>query len=259
MNLYLDRKVVVVTGGASGIGAAIVRSCAREGGISVIVDRDAAAVERLQQQLIKDNHRCESVVIDLNETELAMEALRKIGEKLGRIDALVNNAGINDAVGLENGTPELFFSLVCKNLIHYYAMSQAALPFLKESRGSIVNISSKVAVTGQDGTSGYAAAKGAILELTSDWADELAPFGIRVNAVVPAEVWTPQYEDWLRRADDPNREKQLVEQRIPLGNRFTEPDEIASMVLFLVSPPTTITSQVVYVDGGYVHLDRSLT
>jgi len=117
--------------------------------------------------------------------------------KHDRIDGLVNNAGANDGVGLESGDPERFLESLRQNLVHYYAMAHYALPTLKLARGSIVNISSKVALTGQGGTSAYAAAKGAQLALTREWAAELLPFGIRVNSILPAEVLTPLYKRWL--------------------------------------------------------------
>jgi len=181
-------------------------------------------------------------------------------DRLGRIDALVNNAGVNDGVGLAKGSPDQFVASLQRNLLHYYNMAHYALPHLKNSRGAIVNISSKTAVTGQGGTSGYVAAKGAILGLTREWAAELLPCGIRVNAVVPAEVITPLYERWLRNFPDPEKKLKSILAKIPLESRATTPEEIAAMVVFLVSPQAGhITGQHLFVDGGYVHLDRALT
>jgi L-fucose dehydrogenase len=140
-------------------------------------------------------------------------------------------------------------------------MAHYALPMLKASTGAIVNISSKVALTGQGGTSAYAAAKGAQLALTREWAVELLPFGIRVNTVLPAEVLTPLYKHWLDRTPDPAAELQRITQRIPLGKRMTEGAEIAAMTVFLLSSKQSghTTAQHLVVDGGYTHLDRSLT
>lgn len=179
--------------------------------------------------------------------------------KLDHIDALVNNAGVNDGVGLESGTPEGFVASLEKNLVHYFTVTQVVLPYLKNSGGCIVNIGSKVAITGQGGTSGYAAAKGAILELTRAWAEELSPHGVRVNTVVPAEVATPQYMEWLSGSEDPEEALRKAAARIPLGNRLTSPGEIAAMVVFLLSPDCSVNGQSISVDGGYVHLDRAVS
>ena len=260
MDLNLKDRVVVVTGGAKGIGASIVRSCGREGALPVIFDRDGPATEEMKCELGREGVRSEAVVCELTDFSNSRRALQDLGQRLGHIDALVNNAGVNDGVGLERGGPEQFAASLERNLVHYYAIAQAALPFLKQSHGSIVNIGSKVAVTGQGGTSGYAAAKGAILESTGAWAAELAKYGIRVNTVVPAEVRTPLYEQWLRKFENPDARLRAILAKIPLEGRMTEPDEIAAMVLFLVSPKSAgITGQQLFVDGGYVHLDRSLT
>jgi len=114
-------------------------------------------------------------------------------------------------------------------------MAHYALHALKNSRGCIANIASKVAMTGQGGTSGYASAKGAILALTREWAVELLPYGIRVNSVVPAEVMTPLYRQWLGSFPNPEQKLQEIVAKIPLGNRMTRPEEIAATVLFLIS------------------------
>ena len=198
--------------------------------------------------------------VELLHQDACLQAVERTIHTFGRIDALVNNAEVNDRVSLEHGGPEEFVASLQRNLLHYYNMAHYALPHLKKSQGNIVNISSRTAVTGQGGTSGYASAKGAILALTREWAAELLPYGIRVNAVVPAEVMTPLYQQWLDSFPRAQDKLKATLSKIPLGKRITQPDEIAAMVVFLVSNRAShITGQHIFVDGGYVHLDRALT
>lgn len=260
MDLQLKEKVVLITGGAKGIGEAITRGCAREGAIAVFVDKDAEAGKRLQTDLVIAGATCTLICADVLSVENCRVAVEQTLKEYGRLDVLVNNVGANDNVGLENGSPEKFVSSLRLNLFHYYNMAHFALPALKKSQGCILNVASKVAVTGQGGTSGYSSAKGAILALTRDWAAELLPGGIRVNALVPAEVITPLYRQWVSTFPDPEAKLAHIVSKIPLGKRMTQPGEIAAMVLFLISPQAShITGQHVFVDGGYTHLDRALT
>ena len=260
MDLQLAHKVVLITGGAKGIGAAIARSAVREGAIAVIVDSDAPAQEQLQSELCDAGGKCHVVAAELTVAEDCSRAIQESVRITKRLDALINNAGVNDRVGLEDGSPAQFVESIQRNLLHYYSMAHHALPFLKESHGCIVNIGSKTAITGQGGTSGYVASKGAILALTREWAAELLPYGIRVNAVVPAEVMTPLYRQWLDSFPNPDEKLRNIVSKIPLGKRMTSADEIAAMVVFLISSQAGhITGQHIFVDGGYVHLDRALT
>jgi NAD(P)-dependent dehydrogenase (short-subunit alcohol dehydrogenase family) len=138
-------------------------------------------------------------------------------------------------------------------------MAQACLPYLKENKGAIVNIGSKVSVTGQGGTSAYAAACGGRNALTREWAVELLPHSVRVNALVVAESYTPLYEKWINTFPNPQEKLNQIESKIPLEKRMTTPEEIANTVAFLLSEKSShTTGQLLYVDGGYVHLDRSL-
>ena len=257
MNLLLANKVIVVTGGGKGIGAQIVRACAEEGAIPLIIDRDAAAAAKVQAEI---KTACGIVTADLSTPEGCSSAVEQTVAQFGSVDALVNNAGKNDKVGLEQGSPSDFLASLNQNLVHYYCMTHYALPHLKRARGAIVNIASKVAVTGQGGTSGYAASKGAILALTREWAAELLPYNIRVNTVIPAEVMTPLYRQWLDTFPNPGEKLKTILSKIPLEKRMTTVDEIAAMTVFLLSPRSAhTTGQHIFVDGGYVHLDRGLT
>jgi len=256
MDLELKDKVVVVTGGAKGIGAAIMRTVAAEGAIPVIVDRDVEAGNSLHAAL----GGSELIIAELSSAESCYAAIERVTHKFGRLDALVNNAGLNDKVGLEHGSPKQYIESLERNLLHYYNMAHFALPHLKKAKGCIINIASKTALTGQGGTSGYASAKGAILALTREWAAELAEYGIRVNAIVPAEVMTPLYRQWLGTFPNPEEKLQSILAKIPLDKRMTAPEEIAAMVVFLLSARAGhVTAQHIFVDGGYVHLDRALT
>jgi L-fucose dehydrogenase len=171
---------------------------------------------------------------------------------------LVNNAGGNDLVGLDAG-PQAFMKSLERNLLHYYTIVHYSLDMLKASKGNIINIGSKVAQTGQGKTSGYAASKGAVQALTREWALDLKDDGIRVNEVVPAEVMTLSYMNWLQRFEDKEERIRQITRHIPLGNRFTTADEIADMVVFLASDRAShITGQHIFVDGGYTHLDRAI-
>jgi L-fucose dehydrogenase len=259
MDLQLRDKVVIVTGGGVGIGAAISLACAAEGAIPVIVNHDGPAIQDTLATLRRLGSTHLFVDRWLRTPPDCEAAVTQTLERFGRIDALVNNIGVNDAVGLEHGTPERFMQSVQSNLWHFYSMAHYALPALKQQRGSILNIGSKVAVTGQGGTSGYAAAKGAVLALTREWAVELLPYGIRVNAVIPSEVKTPAYEEWLARFADREEKLASIVRKIPLEMRMTTPAEIAASVVFLLSSQSAhTTGQHVFVDGGYVHLDRAL-
>lgn len=260
MDLNLRGKVILITGGSSGIGEAISRQLAEEGAIPVIATREMDRTLDLIKELKMAGKEAHGIFGELRKRTFCEKIIQETAQRYGRIDALVNNAGRNDSVGLEDGSPERFEWSLIENLHHYYNLAHLALPWLKLSKGSIVNISSKVALTGQGGTSAYAAAKGAQLALTREWAAELLPHGIRVNAIVPAEVMTPLYREWIDTFDNPDKKLKKIVSKIPLGHRMTTPEEIASAVAFLLSERAAhITGQWWFVDGGYVHLDRALT
>jgi len=260
MDLQLANKVFIVTGGSSGIGAAISKCLAAEGANVVIAARDTKLNHEWVDHIVKLGGKASDVTVELAEPQACKEAIDFTINKYGRIDGIVNNAGLNDGVGLESGSPDKFVQSLKINLVHYYNMVHFALPHLKTTRGAIVNISSKTAETGQGNTSGYASSKGGINALTREWAAELAPYGIRVNCVVPSEVWTPLYEWWISQQKNPEEKLKSIVSKIPFEKRFTKPEEIADMVVFLLSPRSGhTTGQLVHVDGGYVHLDRALT
>ncbi|HWB25776.1 MAG TPA: SDR family oxidoreductase [Chitinophagaceae bacterium] len=259
MDLQLKEKVIIVTGGAKGIGGGIVKVLAAEGAVPVIVGRSETDNKKTMQEIIESGGKAYQVVAELTRPADCENAVKAVIETFGRIDGLVNNAGVNDGVGLENGNYEAFVASLHKNVIHYYLMAHFALPALKQSKGAIVNITSKTAETGQGGTSAYAAANGGRNALTREWAVELLKYGIRVNAIVVAECWTPLYENWIKTLPDPDAKLKEIVAKIPLENRMTTAEEIANTAAFLLSPASShTTGQLIHVDGGYVHLDRAL-
>ena len=255
MDLGLAGKTAIVTGGGSGIGAAISRGLAAEGAVPIILARRPPPEELLDGIGPPGGW----VEADLSRDADCRRAVAEARARWGRIDLLVNNAGANDGVGLDAG-PEAFRASLEANLVHYYTLAHLLLEDLKAARGAIVNVSSKTAVTGQGGTSAYVAAKAAQLGLTREWAAALAVHGVRVNAVLPAEVMTPLYARWIARQADPDGALAEIEARIPLGGRMTTAEEIADTVLFALSPRAGhTTGQWLFPDGGYTHLDRALS
>lgn len=259
MDLQLKDKVIIVTGGAKGIGEGIVKVLALEGAIPFIVGRSEEDNLKTVDAVKACGGKAFQTVAELTDPAVSEQAVKKVLETCGRIDGLVNNAGVNDGVNLEHGTYEKFMASLHKNVVHYYLMAHHALPELKKNKGAIVNITSKTAETGQGGTSAYAAANGARNALTREWAVELLKYGIRVNAIVVAECWTPLYESWIKTLPNPDEKLKEIVAKIPLENRMTTAEEIANTTAFLLSQCSShTTGQLIHVDGGYVHLDRAL-
>lgn len=260
MDLQLKDKVILVTGGSKGIGHGISILLAAEGAIPVIVGRDESSMLAVVADIVKDGGKASYSMAELTDPEQCKLAVESVVEKYGKIDGVVNNAGVNDGVGLENGNYEDFIKSINRNLTHYYLMAHYALPELKKTQGAIVNIGSKTSVTGQGGTSGYAAANGGRNAITREWAVELLPYNIRVNAVIVAECYTPLYDRWIKTFDNPEEKLKAITDKIPLGQRMTTSEEIASTVAFLLSNRSShTTGQLLFVDGGYTHLDRSIS
>lgn len=259
MNLNLNDKIIIVTGGAKGIGLGICKVLASEGAIPVIVGRSENDNEIAVKEIKAEGGKVLAVVAELTNPDACKSAVDQVIALCGRIDGLINNAGVNDGVGLESGDYEKFVASIHKNLVHYYLMAQHVLPELKKTKGAIVNIGSKTADTGQGNTSAYAASNGGRNALTREWAVELLKYGIRVNSVIVAECYTPLYETWINTLENPEQKLKEITAKIPLDNRMTTAEEIANMSVFLLSDKSShTTGQLIYVDGGYTHLDRSL-
>ena len=259
MDLQLESKVVIVTGGNKGIGEGISRAFAGEGANVVVFGRNQEEGDAFVRLLSEAGGAASFRFVEMTDEENVKKAVASVLEEFGRIDAIVNNAGVNDGVGLEAGL-DAFRESLERNLTQCYSLVHHSLDALKASRGCVVNIGSKVAETGQGGTSGYAASKGGINGLTREWALDLADDGIRVNCVIPAEVMTPLYERWISTQPNPEESLAAIRQSIPLERRMTTIQEIADTVAFVASPRSShTTGQILYVDGGYTHFDRRRT
>ncbi len=260
MDLGLKDKVVVISGAAGmqgSIGETILQNLVIEGAIPAVIDRNDrgyAYIDKIQKKGI-DAVFCKT---DVTKPEQIKKAVDTIAQKYGRIDAVINNVGVNDGVGLDASYEEFMHSLKL-NMVSYFLVVKHALPLLKKSKGNILNIGSKVALTGQGKTSAYAASKGGVLGLTREWAVDLIKYGIRSNAIIIAESWTPAYDTWIKTLEDGEEKLKSIVKKIPLGNRMTTTQEIADVCLFTISEKSShTTGQFITVDGGYVHLDRSL-
>lgn len=259
MDLLLKDKVIIVTGGAKGIGEGISKVLAREGAIPVIIGRKADDNLKVVHAIEAAGGRAFQVAAELSDPAECKKAVEAVVAHFGRIEGLVNNAGVNDGIGLEHGSYEGFMASLHRNVVHYYLMAHYALPELKKSKGAILNITSKTAETGQGNTSAYAAANGGRNALTREWAVELLKYGIRVNAVVVAECWTPAYDTWINALANPQEKLKEITEKIPFENRMTTAEELGNATAFLLSERSShTTGQIIHVDGGYVHLDRAL-
>ena len=259
MDLGLQGKVIVVTGGAKGIGEGIVKVLSGEGAIPVIVGRNESDNKKTVSEVESSGGKAFQVVAELTKPEDCERAAKEVVREFGSVYGLVNNAGVNDGVGLEKGSYDSFLASLHKNLIHYYLMAHHLLPSLKKTKGAIVNIGSKTAETGQGNTSAYAASNGGRNALTREWAVELLKYGVRVNAIIVAECWTPLYARWIESLPNPREKLASIVANIPLDQRMTTAEEIANATAFLLSEKSShTTGQLIHVDGGYVHLDRSL-
>ncbi len=241
----LEGRVSVVTGASRGIGLGIARRLARDGASVVCVARDPERLERAVQGLRGEGLRAEGVAADLSDEEAARGAMEEIGRRHGRVDHLVNNAGIaRDALLLRMKSAD-WQAVLDTNLNGMFFATRALLPLMLKARyGRIVNMSSVVAFSGNPGQANYCASKAAVVGFTRSLALEIASRGITVNAVAPGYIET----DMTAAAGEKVREHML--ERIPLG-RLGSAEDVAGAVRFLVGEEAAyITGTVLHVNGG---------
>ena len=255
MDLGLTGKIIIVTGGASGIGGAISEALAQEGAVPVIFARrtpDPALLDRVTTA----SPLAGWVQVELSDDAQCRAAVKATLARWGRIDGLVNNAGANDSIGLDAG-PDAFRASLDRNLIHYYTLAHLTLPQLRANQGAIVNISSKTAITGQGNTSAYVAAKHGVIGFTKTVALEVAQDNITCNAICPGFVETPIVEKQIAdQARTRGMSKEAVLKDVILGSqptkRFVTTDELTGMMLYLVSDLGASANGASFsIDGGW--------
>lgn len=250
--MRFHNRVVIVTGGSKGIGAGCVRVFAGEGGRVAILDVDLQAGEALAAELNRQGPgQVLTIRCDVSEPEQLKAAIEQVAGTFGQIDSLINNAGIHPpATSIDDTSLTDLDRLFRINFVSTYAAAKFVVPYLRKTRGTIVNMSSMTAVLGQHYSSAYAATKGAQLSLTKSLAVELGAEGIRVNAVLPSNVDTPLMHEWAATLPDPAGALKRVSELQVFG-RMASPEEIGRVCLFLATEDSSfVTGQGIEVEGG---------
>ena len=246
--MLLENKVVFLTGAASGIGRECALACTREGASVAVADVD---FERARQTAAELGAKALAVNCDVADGASVERAVAETLQHFGRIDAVHNNAGISAPSKTLDETSEAEWDrLLAVNLKSVFWTARAALPALKQSRGAILNTASMVGLMGQAHHAAYAATKGAMISLTKCMALDYAPFGIRVNAVCPAGVWTPMLEEWAAEQPDPAGIAKYLDEIHALGY-CPHGDVIGDAAVFLLSDRARfVTGTILPVSGG---------
>lgn len=250
--MRFQNRVVLITGAAQGIGAGCAEVFCREGGTVVILDRDAVIGERLAESLRKAGPgEAECCQCDVTNSDQFQMEIQSAADRHGRIDCLINNAGIHPpAIAIGQTSLELMEDVMRVNYLATFAGCKFALPYLRRSQGTIVNISSMTAILGQHHSTAYCATKAAQVGLTKALAIEAGGDGVRVNAILPSNVDTPLMRAWAGSLDDPEVALGRVSQLQVLG-RMARPEEIGKIALFLATEDSSfITGQAIEADGG---------
>jgi NAD(P)-dependent dehydrogenase (short-subunit alcohol dehydrogenase family) len=249
--MKLSGKVSLITGGTKGIGFGCAETFARHGGIVIIAARDKAHGETAVARLKLLQKNAEFVHCDVTQEADMIAAIEQAASRFGRLDCVVNNAGWHPpALSVDQTSVQDFENLLRLNLTSTFMGCKFAVPHLRKTRGCIINISSEVGLIGQAMAPGYVTTKAAQIGLTKALALDLAPEGVRVNAVCPAGVMTPLMQEWADSQYDPARALAMVDSWHPLG-RMATIQEIGEICAFLASQEASfITGQAICPDGG---------
>jgi NAD(P)-dependent dehydrogenase (short-subunit alcohol dehydrogenase family) len=245
-------RSVIVTGGSKGIGEGCSRVFCREGGSVCILARGAEAGESLAAELNASGPgKAVFIICDVGDHQMLQRAIDQTATEFGRLDCIINNAGQHPpAMSLDETTVEFMEELMRINYLSTFAGARYALPYLRRTKGTIINISSMTAVLGQDQSSAYCATKGAQVSLTKALARELGPEGIRVNAILPSNIDTPLMRDWAATLSDPQSALARVSAMQVFGRMGTI-EEMGEVALFLASDESSfITGQAIEAEGG---------
>ena len=239
-------KVIIITGGAGGIGKETAKLLAKEGAKVVIFDINENRLTEAKKEIEKYGI-VEAIKADVTDFKSVSDAVNKVYEKFGKIDVLINNAGITRDGFLSKMDLEDWNKVIAVNLTGVFNTTKAVVPYMLErGKGNIISISSVVGVYGNIGQTNYAASKAGIIGMTKTWAKELGRKGIRANAVAPGFIKTEMT------AKVPEKVINIMIEKTPLG-RMGEPEDVANLLLFLSSDESSfINGQVIGVDGGLI-------
>lgn len=250
--MRFEGRAVIVTGGSKGIGEGCSRVFCAEGGLVAILARGKPAGEALAAELNRTGPgKAIYVPCDVAEPEQLRDAIERTAKTFGRIDCLINNAGSHPpATTIDDTRLEDLDALIRLNFVSTFAGCKFALPWLRKTKGTIINMSSMVALLGQEHSTAYCSTKGAQLSLTKALAVELGREGIRVNAILPGNVDTPLMRDWAATLPDPESALKRVA-GLQVFGRMASGEEIGRIALFLATDDSSfLTGQAIEAEGG---------